>query len=74
MASASEWVIVSSEELAPRAAKRAAAAPWKRSEGGPPNLMTSTSRHPTPIEWPVPSAFIAASFAAKRAAKCGAGR
>jgi hypothetical protein len=34
---------------------------------------TSTSRHSTPCEWPVPSAFIAASLDAKRPAKCIAG-
>ena len=31
------------------------------------------SFHSTPREWPVPSAFIAASLAAKRPARCGAG-
>ena len=34
---------------------------------------TSISFHSTPREWPVPSAFIAASFAAKRPARLGTG-
>ena len=49
-------------------ANRAAAPPWNRSCGGPPRRTTSMPRQNTPREWPVPSAFIAASFAANRAA------
>jgi transcriptional regulator with XRE-family HTH domain len=72
-ASPSEWVIVSSERRAPIAVKRRAAPPDNRSCGGPPWRNTSMSFHSTPREWPVPSAFIAASLAANRAARLGTG-
>ena len=45
------------------------APPWNSRRGGPSPRTTSTPRHSTSGEWPVPSAFIAASFAANRPAK-----
>ena len=68
MASSRECVIVSTDPVAPIDANRAAAPSWKRSIGGPPALKTSIPSQYTPREWPVPSAFIAASFAANLAA------
>ena len=65
--------MVSSDDRPPIAANRRAAPPCNCSCGGPPRRTTSTSRHSTPCEWPVPSAFIAASFAANRPAKWIAG-
>ena len=72
-ARSSECVIVSSEDRPPIAANRRPAPPCNWSCGGPPRRTTSTSRQSTPCEWPVPSAFIAASFAANRPAKWMAG-
>ena len=68
MASSRECVSVRTDPVAPREANRAAAPSWNRSCGGPSRRKTSMPRQNTPCEWPVPSAFIAASFAANRAA------
>ena len=68
MASCLECVSVRREPVAPSAANRLAAPPWNCSRGGPWRRMTSMPVQNTPCECPVPSAFMAASFAAKRAA------
>lgn len=68
-APASVWVSASSQRTTPRARATAAARPWSTSAGAAPGARTtSTSRQPMPADQPVPSAFIAASLAAKRAA------
>lgn len=73
MASASEWVMVKSDDRTFMRAARAAAPPCNRSCGGPNVRNTSMSFQSTPREWPVPSAFIVASFAANRPARWGTG-
>src|SRR5262249_59428774 len=63
------WVRLRSQPDIPRRRALIAACPWSRSVGGSPrSRATSMSRHPTPCPQPVPRIFIAASFAAKRAA------
>jgi hypothetical protein len=53
----------------PRRRASTAARPWSTMRGGPLRARTtSKSRQPTPCAQPVPSAFMAASLAAKRAA------
>lgn len=69
IANASECVIVTSVDWTFMRSARAAAPPCNRSCGGPNVRKTSMSFQRTPREWPVPSAFIAASFAANRPAR-----
>src|SRR5262245_30658797 len=68
MASSWEWLIVTNEPVAPSFSNRRAAPSWNCRCGGPWRRTTSMPRQNTPCECPVPSAFIAASLAAKRAA------
>jgi len=63
------WLSVTSQRVMPRARATAAARPWSASVGAPfGRRTTSNSRHATPSAHPVPSAFMAASLAAKRTA------
>src|SRR5206468_5329813 len=63
------WVRARSQRAMPRRRASAAARPWRTRRGGAPRAgTTSKSRQPTPCAQPVPSAFMAASLAAKRTA------
>jgi len=70
-----EWDRLRCARRTPRASATSRATPVNRSVGGPPSSRrTSTSFQVIPRAHPTPRAFKAASFAAKRTARCPSGR
>ena len=70
-----EWDRLRCARRTPRASATSRATPVNRSVGGPPSSRrTSTSFQVIPRAHPTPRAFKAASFAAKRTARCSSGR